>query len=122
MPRAEGIKYEKISHIAILALLITVFCGGCVLIDGEHMTTERIQQKVDNRYGSGGAKVKQIDSNNWEVALTAYPEIIYTMKENIGIGSVVPVPEYKLSDNRMEKEGAFVGPNYFTLEEIRTTR
>lgn len=102
----------------IICFLIIILCSGCRLIDGEPLTTESIKKRLEKCYGEGEVEVQQMDSKNWEITLQRYPDIKYTVTEKIGPGSVVPVPQYKFTDNRMEKLGNLIAPKYFTADEM----
>lgn len=100
-----------------MIVFIMVLCSGCVLPDGESLTTERVTEMVEERYGQGKVEVKQLNKKIWQISPTDYPDIKYTIKQKIGIGSVVPVPSYKKTDDSMKQVGKIVVPKFFNEEE-----
>ena len=65
---------KKIYILGLIIALIMVFCSGCILPDGEPLTTERITELVYKRYGEGRAKIRQVDKKTWQISPTDYPD------------------------------------------------
>ncbi|MGX7096596.1 hypothetical protein ACWOBL_07135 [Gemella bergeri] len=110
---------KKFCYMIIITFLIIIFGSGCSLGDSKRLTTEEIQKRLEKRYNTGEVKVEQIDSKSWEVSLTKYPDVKYTVKEKIGLNSFAPVPEYKFVDNRIEKVCNLIALKYFTADEMK---
>ena len=103
----------KIYVLVLIIVLIMVMCSGCILPDGEPLTTESVTKKVEERYGEGKVKVKQLDKKTWEISPTDFPDIKYTIKQIISHGGVIPVPAYTDEDDRMKIVGKIVLPKFF---------
>lgn len=110
---------KKIYLLGLVIALIMILCSGCILPDGKPLTTKSVTEQVEERYGEGKVKVKQLDRKTWEISPTDYPEIKYTIKQKIGHGGVIPVPAYTDDDNRMEILGKIVLPKFFSRKEIK---
>ncbi|ASS37950.1 hypothetical protein [Mogibacterium pumilum] len=108
---------KKINILALMLVLITVFCSGCILPDGDPLTTESVREMVEKRYGQGKVEVKQLDKKTWRITPKDYPDIKYTIKQKIGHGGVIPVPAYTHTDDRMKQVGRIVVPKFFSAEE-----
>ena len=109
---------KKIYSLGLIIVLIMILCSGCILPDGEPLTTKSVTEKAQERYGEGKVKVKQLDKKTWEISPTDYPDIKYTIKQKIGHGGVIPVPAYTDDDNRMKVLGKIVLPKFFSRKEI----
>ena len=109
---------KNIYSLGLIIVLIMILCSGCILPDGEPLTTESVTKQVQERYGAGKVKVKQLDKKTWEISPTDYPDIKYTIKQKIGHGGVIPVPAYTDDDNRMKVLGKIVLPKFFSRKEI----
>ena len=108
---------KKIYILGLIIALIMVFCSGCILPDGEPLTTERITELVYKRCGEGRAKIRQVDKKTWQISPTDYPDIKYTIKQKIGHGGVIPVPAYTYTEDRMKQVGRIVVPKFFSSKE-----
>lgn len=112
-------RMKNVGLIAFLCSLTLVVCSRCGLIGGERLTTEALQERLEARYGKGMFTIREIDSKHWEVSLLKYPDITYTVTQKVGLNAFFPTPEYKVTDNRMEKVGAVVAPKYFSADELK---
>ena len=110
---------RKIYAIGLIIVLIMVMCSGCILPDGDPLTTESVTKKVEERYGEGKVKVKQLDKKTWEISPTDFPDIKYTIKQKIGHGGVIPVPAYTDEDDRMKIVGKIVLPKFFSKNDMK---
>lgn len=108
---------KKMYILGLIIVLIIVCFSGCILPDGEPLTTDSVTDMVEERYGKGKVEVKQIDKKTWRIFPKDYPDIKYTIKQKIGIGSVVPVPSYKKTDDSMKQVGKIVVPKFFNAED-----
>lgn len=120
--RCMNRKMKSFVIIAIMCVLIIAVFSGCSLISGEHVTEEKLVKRLEGRYGKEQFSVREVDSKTWEVSLTKYPKIKYCVKEKIGKSSIFLVPEYKVTDDRMEKVGKQVAAKYFSVDEMKNIK
>ena len=110
---------RRLCGISLIFLSLFLFCTSCGNILGDPLTTESVEEKMAREYGKDRFTVKQLDSKHWDVSLKAYPGFHFKVTQKIGMESLLPLPQYKYSDNCMEVLMLKEGGRYFTEEEMK---
>ena len=110
---------RRLCGISFIFLFLFLFCTSCGNILGDPLTTESVEEPMAREYGKDCFTVKQLDSKHWDVSLKDYPGFHFKVTQKIGMESLLPLPQYKYSDNCMEVLMLKEGSRYFTEEEMK---
>ena len=110
---------RRLCGISFIFLFLFLFCTSCGNILGDPLTTESVEETMAREYGKDCFTVKQLDSKHWDVSLKDYPGFHFKVTQKIGMESLLPLPQYKYSDNCMEVLMLKEGSRYFTEEEMK---